>query len=118
MLNTVLLAAAVVLTVCAADECLRPCPRNLSPVCATFIKSYGNECMMKADACSLAKQGVHLVTKTDSECNCDRACPFLLDPICATDGITYDNECLMGVAACKQNKWLEVKSAGSCPAEN
>ncbi|XP_046582561.1 four-domain proteases inhibitor-like [Haliotis rubra] len=118
MLKTVLLAAAVILMVDAADDCLRPCLMMYSPVCATFTKTYGNECMMKADACSLAKQGVHLMTKTDTVCSCERACPFLLSPVCATDGITYDNECLMGVAACKQNKWLEVKSSGQCPAEN
>ncbi|XP_067676304.1 four-domain proteases inhibitor-like [Haliotis asinina] len=117
MLKTAILAVAVVLIAGAEDECLKACPRNLSPVCATFTKTYGNECMMKADACSLAKQGVHLMTKRDAECSCERACPFLLSPVCATDGVTYDNECLMNVAACKQNKWLEVKSAGKCPTD-
>eukprot|EP00121_Abeoforma_whisleri_P013769 Awhi_evm3s12702 len=35
------------------DGCMRPCPRNYSPVCASNHQTYANECLMAVAACDL-----------------------------------------------------------------
>ncbi|KAK6170456.1 hypothetical protein SNE40_018844 [Patella caerulea] len=115
MMKVLAVLVLVVVGVYCEETCLRACQLINDPVCATYTKTYGNECMMKADACEMAKKGFSLVKKPAAgECSCLRACTFIYKPVCANDGNTYNSECLMGSESCKQGKFLEVVHEGEC----
>jgi len=105
------------------QECVRACPLNFAPVCASNGQTYPNECAMETSACvqgitlEVASQGAceEAVQRPELNQECVRACPLNFAPVCASNGQTYPNECAMETSACVLDTELRVVAQGACP---
>ncbi|GFN93298.1 histone-lysine N-methyltransferase SETMAR [Plakobranchus ocellatus] len=76
------------LTLACDPEEQTACSRISDPVCATFHKTFANDCVMKNELCRLAKEGFHF---TGSNCTHElalrsaSACNFGFEPIFETE---------------------------------
>eukprot|EP00794_Sanderia_malayensis_P010634 gene10634-11762_t len=90
------------------------CPTNYAPVCGSDGQTYGNECIMRVESCTLKKT---ITVASSGECPeqaCSMICTADYKPVCGSDGNTYANECILKSEACNQKKTITVASQGPC----
>ncbi|GFN82384.1 hypothetical protein PoB_000889000 [Plakobranchus ocellatus] len=115
----VLLAAALVcFASCSGQSCDpgadRICPAIHAPVCATFKKTFANECDMESQLCRLAQDGFVFTEESRSGDCCSPMCTFEYSPLCTSGGRTYPNLCTLLYARCSARDYIKVVHPGQC----
>ncbi|XP_049855372.1 agrin-like [Schistocerca gregaria] len=136
---------------CQLDEERRPvcrcgeaCSPDVSPVCASDGRTYGNECELRREACrtrqplrviyrGMCSSGSNpcaalqcsgpgqrcAISKLGlARCECPPPCQPVLRPVCGSDALTYPSACELARAACLARQHVAVAHHGPCGAED
>ena len=105
----------------APSGCPAFCPFELNKVCGSDGRTYDNECLLRAEACS---SRIRITIQSQGSCDpqgdtrsgesCPTSCPSVRNEVCGNDGRTYDNECIMRLTACETGLTIVVQSLGQC----
>jgi len=118
-------------------DCPLFCHRMLRPVCGSDNETYGNECLLRQQACKNPSINLHIkfagacksenqddtdepplapeVSLKSVKSDCPRFCNRMRRPVCGSNNQTYANECVLRMHSCN-NPSLELfqKRLGEC----
>ncbi|XP_053379585.1 agrin-like isoform X3 [Mercenaria mercenaria] len=124
----------------AVCQCETSCDDEIASVCGSDGKTYGNQCLLRQQACRLGRDitplydGKCIGTEDQGPCReveCEHdadcivrdgrpkcECPSCrsepYDPICGDNGVSYDNDCERRKENCEQGKRTQVEHRGLC----